>query len=306
MSSLSAPTPRRALAVPALLLLAALAGCNEQDLYTQLSERQANEMVAILRSAGLEADKVHQEGGYAVRTAAGDFAEAVRTLNAQGYPRETFDTIGKVFKREGFVSSPLEERARLNHALSQEISNTLASIDGVVMARVHLVVPEHNPLVDKPAPAAASVFIKHRPDRDLSAQTAQIKALVVNSVEGLPYDNVTVALFPAESFAPERAQAAVGAGAQAGEARVARASALNAPLMATSAIGLAALLGGGFVWLRRKPAAAAAGALVVRDSVEPGFGASGLRAMAGAAPAARAAAQDIAATPAAARRAGGR
>jgi type III secretion protein J len=49
--------------------------------------------------------------------------------------------MGKVFKREGFVSSPLEERARLVHAMSQEIANTINNIDGVVTARVHLVVP---------------------------------------------------------------------------------------------------------------------------------------------------------------------
>ena len=103
-----------------------------------------------------------------------------------------------MFKREGFVSSPLEERARLMHAMSQEISNTIANIDGVVTARVHLVVPERNPLVDKLQPAAAAVFIKHRADRNLPSQIAQIKALVVNSIEGLTYDNVTVALFPAE------------------------------------------------------------------------------------------------------------
>jgi type III secretion protein J len=253
----------------ALVLLAALAGCGGQDVYTQLGERQANEMVALLHSAGLEGEKVQQEGGYAVRTSRSDFAQAVRTLNAQGYPRETFDTMGKVFKREGFVSSPLEERARLNHALSQEISNTLASIDGVVMARVHLVVPEHNPLADKPQPAAASVFIKHRPDRDLAAQTSQIKALVVNSVEGLPYDNVTVALFPAESFAPEAMKpGAAGGATPAAQERTTRAAALNTPLLASSAIGLAALLGGGFVWWRRKPVPTSGGALVVREPFE--------------------------------------
>ena len=76
-------------------------------------------------------------------------------------------------------------------------------VDGVVTARVHLVVPERNPLVDKPQPAAASVFIKHRPEKNLAAQTSQIKALVVNSIEGLAYDNVTVALFPAEGLSQE-------------------------------------------------------------------------------------------------------
>ena len=132
-------------------------------------ERQANEMVAVLRSAGIDAEKtVAARASSRSLTSRNDFSQAVRTLNAQGYPRESFDTMGKVFKREGFVSSPLEERARLMHAMSQEISNTIANIDGVVTARVHLVVPERNPLIDKPQPAAAAVFIKHRADRDLA------------------------------------------------------------------------------------------------------------------------------------------
>jgi len=182
-----------------------LGACSNQELYTQLSERQANEMVAVLRSAGIEADKTVREGKFSVTTSRSDFSQAVRTLNAQGYPRDSFDSMGKVFKREGFVSSPLEERARLMHAMSQEISNTIANIDGVITARVHLVVPERNPLVDKLQPAAAAVFIKHRADRNLASQTAQIKALVVNSIEGLSYDNVTVALFPAEGMPGDKA-----------------------------------------------------------------------------------------------------
>jgi type III secretion protein J len=175
-------TSRHLITAASGLLLTLLIGCSNQELYGKLSERQANEMVAALRSTGIDAEKQSQEGGFSVLAPRSDFSSAVRTLNAQGYPRETFDTMGKVFKREGFVSSPLEERARLMHAMSQEISNTIANIDGVVTARVHLVVPERNPLIDKPQPSAAAVFIKHRSDRDLSSQITQIKALVVNSI----------------------------------------------------------------------------------------------------------------------------
>ena len=122
--------------------------------------------------------------------------------------------------------------------MSQEISNTIAQIDGVVMARVHLVMPERNPLADKPQPAAASVFIKHRPDKDLSGQTAQIKALVVNALEGLPYDNVTVALFPAERMAEEP--------------KTREAPARSLPVMAGAGMGMLALSGGGLLWWRRR------------------------------------------------------
>ena len=196
--------PRLCLAAAAGSLILACAACSSnQELYSQLSERQANEMVAVLLSSGIAAEKRTQDGHFSIATPAENFSAAVRALSVQGYPRDTFDSMGAVFKREGFVSSPLEERARLSHAMSQELANTIASIDGVITARVHLVMPENNPLVDKPQPSAAAVFIKHRPDRDLQSQVTQIKALVVNSIEGLKYGNVTVALFPAEGMPGE-------------------------------------------------------------------------------------------------------
>jgi type III secretion protein J len=242
------------------VLLVLLIGCSNQELYSQLSERQANEMVAVLRSAGIDAEKQSQEGRFSVLTAHGDFANAVRTLNAQGYPRESFDNMGKVFKREGFVSSPLEERARLMFAMSQEISNTIANIDGVVTARVHLVMPEHNPLVDKPQPAAAAVFIKYRPDRDLSSQVTQIKALVVNSIEGLSYDNVTVALFPAEAMPGDGPKASP---VVQPAPRVAQAS-LALPLIVGSGAGALTLVGGIVLWWRRRSGSQAIAATPIR------------------------------------------
>src|SRR5882672_12027833 len=226
----------------ALVLL--LGACSRQELYSQLSERSANEMVAVLRSSGIDSEKQSHDGQFSVATASADFAQAVRTLSAQGYPRETYDSMGKIFKREGFVSSPLEERARLLHAMSQEISNTLTNIDGVVTARVHLNIPEKNPLADKPQPASAAVFIKHRPDRNLSAQITQIKALVVNSIEGLAYDNVTVALFPAEGIAAEATKPQAAAAL--------REAGTSVPLIAGALSGVLALGGGGLLWLRRR------------------------------------------------------
>ncbi len=231
-----------AAAATAVLLLSA---CAKQELYSNLSERQANEMIAVLKGAGIDSEKQVKEGGqFSIAAANGDFAAAIRTLSAQGYPRESYDSMGKVFKREGFVSTPLEERARLLFAMSQEISNTLTNIDGVVTARVHLNIPEKNPLSDKPQPASAAVFIKHRPDRNLASQVTQIKALVVNSIEGLQYDNVTVALFPAESI-PDAPKPVAAVSTVPG-------TSLSAPLMAGTAAGMLALGGGGFLWLRRR------------------------------------------------------
>ena len=181
------------------LLLAVLIGCDSQALYSQLSEKQVNEMVAVLQVAGLPAEKESLgKGNFSVNISSHFFADAVEHLRANGYPREEYDSLGNVFKKEGFVSSPLEEHARLIYALSQEIGDTISSIDGVVMARVHLAVPEQNPLSDTIKSSSASVFIKHRREIDLSGNISQIKSLVVNGIEGLPYENVTVAMFATE------------------------------------------------------------------------------------------------------------
>ena len=75
----------------------------------------------------------------------------------------------------------------------------------MVQARVHLALPEDAPLAEQKAPASASVFIKYRPGTDINGQIGKIKALVVNSIEGLKYENVSV-----ETFAAAPAPVAVG------------------------------------------------------------------------------------------------
>lgn len=177
-----------------------LVGCESQVLFSDLTESEANEIVAVLYSASLAADKVADKKGgtYKIFTTQSAFSEAVTILQTHGLPRERFASVGEIFEKDGFVSSPLEERARLNYAMSQELSRTISNIDGVIMARVHLAVPKKAHLAETVAPSSASVFVKHRADVDLAQSVGKIKSLVVTGLENLPYDNVTVGLFPAE------------------------------------------------------------------------------------------------------------
>lgn len=201
---------------PAALAFALLlAACGQAELYSKLSEAQANEMIAVLQSAGISATKEEVgEAGWTLKADKGDFGRAIEVLHARGYPREEFATLGTVFKKEGFVSSPTEERARLVYGLSQELSHTISEIDGVVQARVHLALPQAQPLAETTQPASASVFVKYRPGANIDAQVGKIKALIVNSVEGLKYDNVSVETFPAQPL--PTAPAATGASAMGG------------------------------------------------------------------------------------------
>ena len=184
-------------AVGACLIALALAGC-KSELYTDLSEREANEMIAALMEIGIPASKDSGGDGVSVIVDEGRFAEAIAHLNARGLPSTRYESIGDVFQREGIVSSPVEERARYIYALSQELSQTVGEIDGVLSARIHVVLPETDMLGRDFKPSSASVFIKHAPDAPVERFTSQIKLLVANSIEGLKYDNITVVTVPAQ------------------------------------------------------------------------------------------------------------
>lgn len=186
------------------IVLCAAGGCSKQALYSNLHERDANEMMALLARAGISAAKVagEEEGTWNLSVPSASFAQAVETLSAQGYPKDEYTDMGQVFQKSGLVSSPSEERIRFVHALSEEVAHTLSMIDGVLRAQVNIVLPNNDPFGNETKPSSAAVFIKYRPDADLESSVAKIKELVIGSIEGLGPENVTVALFPAEELPP--------------------------------------------------------------------------------------------------------
>tara|TARA_B100000965_G_scaffold400540_1_gene422619 strand:+ start:5038 stop:5814 length:777 start_codon:yes stop_codon:yes gene_type:complete len=174
-----------------------LAGCGKVRLFSDLDESEVNDMIAILLEQGIVAEKSPgAEKTWDVNVNMQNFAQAVELLNSYGYPREVYRGVGEAFKKSGLVSSPTEERIRFMFALSQDISATIALIEGVTAAQVHIVLPDNDPFSDNFYPASAAVFVNYRPDSNVEASVSKIKNLVMNSVEGLSYDNISVALFP--------------------------------------------------------------------------------------------------------------
>jgi type III secretion protein J len=182
--------------------LATLCLCScKAELYERVEERDANEMLAALYSAGIRADKTTKdEKTWTVEVEEHDLPAALRVVAAHGLPREQFASVGELFKKEGLVSTPSEERIRYIYAVSQELSNTLSQIDGVVLARVHPVIPANDPLATQLRPASASVFIKYRRDADVQALGPPIKNLVMRSIEGLQYENISLTFVPADDW----------------------------------------------------------------------------------------------------------
>jgi type III secretion protein J len=192
--------PARLLGLLALLCL--LCAC-KTTLYAGLSEVEVNEMLVVLSTNGITAHKRDAgKGLWNLSVEERLLPRSVDILSANGYPRDSYKTMGDVFKKDGMVSTPTEEKARLVYAITQELSGTIATLDGVLAARVHIVLPEVDNFGNKISQSTASVFIKHRADMDLSAQVSPIKRMVENSVRDLKYESISVFLFPSSSPPP--------------------------------------------------------------------------------------------------------
>jgi type III secretion protein J len=187
---------RKAMMMPLAAALL-LAGCDkEATLHSGLAERQANLVMAALLDSGIACRKTPgEEGTWNVLCSEAKFAQAVNLLERQGLPREPRQGIGEVFKKTGMISSPSEERIRFMDALAQDIARTISMIEGVVDARVHVVLPENDPFARNTLPSSAAVAIRSRWNADITDLVPSVKALVKNAIEGLQYEKIQVTIF---------------------------------------------------------------------------------------------------------------
>lgn len=169
-----------------VVLLFTLSGCNDATvLFSGLSENDANDIIAELNQYHIDAHKQMDKTGIAVSIESSEIERSVKILDAVGLPHKARTNLGEVFQKNGVISSPLEERARYIYALSQEVESTLSQIDGVVTARVHVVLPERIAPGEPVQPASASVFIKYRTTLDPDSIEPRIRQLVSTSIPGL-------------------------------------------------------------------------------------------------------------------------
>jgi type III secretion protein J len=179
-------------------------GCGmlSNHLHGGLSEQEAQEMVIVLKENGLDASAEHEvgekkEGGgtWAVKVRGGDqnLVLAWRVLRENGLPKEKSKGLGDVFAGGGMIPTAAEEKARLLVGIQGEIARTLKSVNGVADARVHIVLPENSPLIDRSqwSPTTASVLMRYQAAQPPLTEP-EVKALVAKGVEGLLPEHVAV------------------------------------------------------------------------------------------------------------------
>jgi len=179
-----------------IVVVVVFAGCST-PIQHGLDESAANEVVTALERTGIEACKGRDDANseaFTISVSKSQTLRALEVLQALGLPRGRRAGFGEVYKQASLVPTPTEERARFHEALSGEIERTLEKVEGVVSARVHLVLSEPNPLALDGKPqvtAQAAVLLKLRTGPAPLAE-ADVQKLVAGSVAGLAPQSVAV------------------------------------------------------------------------------------------------------------------
>ncbi|NJR13031.1 MAG: hypothetical protein HC779_00275 [Phyllobacteriaceae bacterium] len=106
-----------------------VSGCTD-DVYSNLDQRQANDVIAVLAENGIKAWRNGTDDVYAVTIAADDISEAALILKRAGLPRQNYQTVTDLFPGDSMIVTPFEQEARMAFALGQELSKPSSRLQG--------------------------------------------------------------------------------------------------------------------------------------------------------------------------------
>jgi type III secretion protein J len=179
-------------------LLLALSGCGRETLLRDLTERDANEIVAVLYASSMEVTKVADPKGktFSVDVLSSDLARAVAVLRALGLPKSPRANLNEVFRATGFAPTPFEERVRYLWGQAQELERTISLMEGVLQTRVHVVTPDGANKRSDLQQSKASVYVSYDDRYDIEILVPRIRKMVSDSVEGLIPTQVEILAIP--------------------------------------------------------------------------------------------------------------
>jgi flagellar M-ring protein FliF len=161
-------------------------------LYSGLADRDASDVVAQLDAADVPYRLDAATGGVFVPS--DRKYETRMTLASAGLPRGTGFGVEEIPELGSFGQTPFMENALYTRALETELGRTIASLDPVEAARVHLALPPRSAFLRQQRQPSASVMLSLYPGRRLEqAQIQSVVNLVANAVPELAPQRVAVA-----------------------------------------------------------------------------------------------------------------
>jgi len=190
------PTQRRWTLAAAVLLLGLIGGLlwyglrtDWRTLYADLDPEDARQTAQILSQAQIPFDTT--ANGTGIRVPADQLDKARLATAAKGGVKS--GRLGfEIFDKPNWVGSEFDEQVNYQRALEGELEHTVGSLNDIVSARVHLVMPHDSLFREQERPAKASVVIKLRHRSLADGEADAIRNLVASAVDGLIPDRVVL------------------------------------------------------------------------------------------------------------------
>lgn len=159
-------------------------------LFTSLDREDAGALVAKLKE--LKVPYRLENDGTSITVPDSKVHELRLELAAAGLPRG--GAVGfESFDKMKLGATEFEQKVLFRRALEGELARSVGSIAAVQNARVHLVLPERSVFVAKNEPASASIVVRLRAGRVISAsEVAAIVHLAATAVPGLSPEHVSL------------------------------------------------------------------------------------------------------------------
>lgn len=200
---------RIARSIVVTLILCLVAGCSRSPVADDLAQRDANEIVAVLREHGIEATVEKQKGGkgrYSVQVSAQEFGESASLLASLGLPEERKPGFSDLVNSGGILPSSREvEALRLDRAAAAELEELLKGMPSVSSASV--VVRSHG----LPSGVAPSVSAVVQTKTGSSVAVEEVKLLLARTVPGLNASEIVLSVAEQTVVATGKARVASGA-----------------------------------------------------------------------------------------------
>ncbi|KLD62122.1 flagellar basal-body MS-ring/collar protein FliF [Dyella japonica] len=166
-------------------------GPNYGLLYAGLEQKDAAAVTQALQASNTP--YTLGPDGNSIMVPASDLAAIRLKLAAQGLPQGSAATTAAPGADSPFGMSDLAERTRYQQMLETDLGSTIAGLQSVRAARVHLALPKPSAFIRDNKEASASVLVTLYPGRQLDAsQVAAIVHLVASSVPNLDPKQVSV------------------------------------------------------------------------------------------------------------------
>lgn len=158
-------------------------------LYSDLSTEDSAAIAEHLRSKNINYRLAH--GSSAIEVDRSRLYDLRLQLAQEGLPRGGGGPGFEIFDRTGLPGTEFSNNVNYQRALQGELARTIASLETVRAARVHLVLPQYD-LYSGQQPASASVILHTRAGQLSSAQIQGIAYLVSSAVKQLGPGQVTI------------------------------------------------------------------------------------------------------------------